>query len=103
MHVSRWYSSDEDSVSVRVSISEIKHHEIKQQIEKERVYSVLQFSGPLSREYKPGIWAQELKQSHGKVLLTGFLFMAYLPCLLIASRATSPGVTLYTVSCDPPH
>lgn len=53
-HFSRLFSRDaKDNVSVRVPIIEIKHQEIKQEIGEERVYSVLQFSDPLCKEYKP--------------------------------------------------
>ena len=77
MHISRWYSCDEVRVSIRVSITEIKHHVIKEQIGEARVYSILQSSGPVSREYKPGTGRRELRQSRGSLLLTGFLCMAY--------------------------
>lgn len=76
MHISRFYRCNKkDGVSVRVSIAVIKQCNQKQ-IGNVRVYSGLQFSGPLYREYKPGTLRQELKQSNEGVLLSGFLFMA---------------------------
>ena len=83
-----------------LSIAMIRHHD-QEQLEKQRVYFILQFvihhPGKSGKEFKAGTWRQELMEKSGKVLLTDVLLMACAAYILKHPRTPSLSIPLPTL------
>jgi hypothetical protein len=87
-------------VLVQVSIAVMKSHDHKNKLEKkEFIWLILPHCRTSLKEVRTGTQTE----AHGRMLLTGLLFMTFSFCFLIQPKTTSQGMAKPTLGRTLPH